>query len=660
MAKLSDVNNQNPMDSLESLKRRYQRQNRELAKANANQAQQIQALQAELTQSNAENLRLNGEIIHLKKELDTKDSRKSLNVGDGTKRLLEEKLFELNELVKGLNTGGNGGRRRLSEKYFPKAVKPERERPEPFLQEIPELEATGQTPASPLFGASKKNEARFDSPSKGYIPLDSAMFDIRPRRRRDSSTVDSLVIENKSSNAHTSQVEEENTLVPKESNKRKYPDTVESVPALDDIEDRIVPPRLSDIEEVFSSPFPEIEERTSKLPEGLKEFKDSDADVPSKSEVQKNSSPIKLDVASASRFVSTHRRSLENVRELNQLQPVSLPPPAETRRVLEPKSTNIVNINNSPVKLPTAADFEYVKKEKPTPRDRDPVKKASKFVAKPIIVQGSENTMTPEKNVERNRRTRGVTVNYALPALNKKMRRETETLVDAVTGIQPKKRSVNDDTSRDNTPAATPATRNTESDRKSLKLDLEDLERRTSKMTIHHDAQVDSEPTQRKRSSIGSERLAPGVSERELRRMMADRATRERDPRLEEARKDIFEFTQTSSPEQPEINRRASGDRTTLIGSGVTSSHSRRTSGGASLIATSTRKEGDAKTAPSANLKSATELLEERRKRRATLAGTTSGLTAEGKPRKTVGFADTVEERQSSGAKDSRRRSMVI
>ncbi|KAK6339046.1 hypothetical protein TWF696_009840 [Orbilia brochopaga] len=684
MAKLSDVNQTpNPaLDSLESLKRRYQRQNRELAKANANQAQQIQALQAELSHKNAENIRLGSEIISLQRELDARDPRASFGVSDGTKRLLEDKLSELADIVRGLGDGGSsngGGRRRLSGKRFPTAMKPDlsqRERPDGILQDIPELEAAGQVPTSPLFSAAKRNDMHLESPAKSYIPLDSAMFDIRPRRRRDSANVESLV-------ALNARTEEQQKVNPgaKESIKRKYPDITEPLAAREEIEDRIAPPRLSDVNEAVS-PEPEVNDpiTVSQPAERTKDSKNSGAEAASKVEPRAPASPYRVDLASASRFVNSNRRSLENVQELARAQAQVQAPeptpvaPVEPRRALEPKSTNIVNINNSPVKLPTIADFEYIKKEKPSPRDRDPVKKAARIAAKPIVVQGAENTMTPEKAVERNRRTRGVTVNYALPALNKKLRRESETLVDAVTGIQPKRRSVSnqDDALATNTAAtATTTAPSHEGDRKSFKSTIEDLERRASRMTIHHDAPANPEAAEKK---TGADRTAAesGVSDREIRKIISERTSRERDLRLEQARKDIYEFTTSNSPDTAEATRKTSGERHSLTAAATSAasiggSHQRRTSGGIPTIGIGSKREGESR-ASTSNLKSASDLLEERRRRRATLGGATSAtvasaLAGDAKPRRTVGFADSVRDDSKSAtgnSRESRRRSMVI
>ncbi|EPS37157.1 hypothetical protein H072_9240 [Dactylellina haptotyla CBS 200.50] len=665
MAKLSDLNQNPALDSLESLKRRYQRQNRELAKANANQAQQIQVLQSEIAHQNAENIRLGSEIIHLQRQLDVRDSRTSLGVSDGTKRLLEEKLLELSELVRGLGDGGNSGsKRRLSGKRFPTAVKPEpRERPDGLLQDIPENGAVGRTAVSPLFPTTNPSESRLESPSKNYIPLDSAMFDIRPRRRRDSANVENLIIEPRIS---VSEPEDQPNGFTKEASKRKYP--------TEEIDDRIPPPRLSDLEDVFSSPMTGHREmEPESQAEGVKEYKDSDADIPSKKNNPSAPSPVEVEIAPVPRSLCSSRKSFDNIQERaqSQIQAPLVTALTETRRILEPKSTNIVTLNNSPVKLPTAADFEYVKKDKISPKDREPAKKSSKIIAKPIIVQGAENTMTPEKTVERNRRTRGVTVNYALPALNKKMRRETETLVDAVTGIQqPKRRSVanTEDSSAAPTPAATPL----EGERKILKTNLEDLERRTSKMSIHHDGQLESELVEKKATAERS-----GMSERDIRKRMAERTSRDREARLEETRKDIYAFTSSSSPDATELGgRRSSGDKHSLTGSAISGSHQRRTSvsnGIATIgIGSGVRKEGEIRasssTSSSANLKSASDLLEERRRRRATLGGSTSSsasssLSADTKSRKSVGFADSVTERErtsSSSSRDTRRRSMVV
>ncbi|EWC45762.1 hypothetical protein DRE_05099 [Drechslerella stenobrocha 248] len=658
MAKLSDLNQtSNPaLDSLESLKRRYQRQNRELAKANTNQAQQIQGFQAEISLQKAENLRLSAEIINLQKQLDARDSRISLSAIDGTKKVLEERLSELFDIVRSIPDGGSAvlsSKRRLSGRRFPTAIKPDlslRERPEGVLQDVPEHEVAGQVPTSPLFPTTPRVDARVESPTKGYIPLDSAMFDIRPRRRRDSANVENMFAPVYSAE------EQQSAVATKEPTKRKFPDTVELAAARDDMGDTIVASRLGDAENVVPT--------TNDL-------------LPAPQPVD-NSKGLK-DREIAPRSVSSSRKSSDNLQETAPIQVQAQTPapaptttsaaPTEHRRALEPKSTNIVNINNSPVRLPTIADFEYIKKEKLSPRDRDPVKKATRTTAKPIVVQGGENTMTPEKTVERNRRTRGVAVNYALPALNKKLRRESETLVDAVTGIQPKRRSVSnhEDGIQETLAALAPAgaTPSLGEERKNLKSTIEELGRRAGKMSIHHDAQTDVEPIEWKATSerIGKE---SGMSDREIRRIITDRASRQRDQRLEQARKDIYEFTTSESPGTAEATRKSAAERLGGVAASIGGSHQRRTSGGVPIIGIGSRREPEnrtsvaaaAPTAPTTSLKSASDLLEERRRRRATLGGS-STTVGDSKPRRTVGFADAPREERGRGA-EGRRRSMVI
>ncbi|KAF3924175.1 hypothetical protein ABW21_db0200148 [Orbilia brochopaga] len=717
MAKLSDVHQTpNPaLDSLEALKRRYQRQNRELAKTNANQAQQINALQAELSHKNAENLRLNAEVISLLRELDKRDNRPYVGVPESTKRLLENKLSELAGLIGSLHDGmsaSDESGRRQSDKRFPPAMKPDlsqRGRPDGILQDIPESETSVQVPNSPILSRPKINDLPLESPAKSYIPLDSAMFDIRPRRRRDSTNVDSLV-------ASTSRIEEQKNSISgtKEPVKRKYPDTTELILAREDIENNIAPPRLSDINEVISSPEPRAADlKTVPQPaERTKELKNSSIEAAPKSSLLRASpSPYKINIVTApEQITARRRRSLEDPQDVFQeialeeallaeakakakarseakaqaearahAPEPALAAPVEPRRALEPKSTNIVNINNSPVKLPTSADFEYVKKEKLSPRDRDPVKKSARIVAKPIVVHGAENTNTPEKVVERNRRTRGVTVNYALPALNKKLRRESETLVDAVTGIRPQRRSIYSmDTGlglcdcKDGQ-CIHPAT---EEDIRIAEQEVEEVRRCAARLSIHRDAlakaaaaEKNADPKSDTKETVAGSR----GSEREVRRLTTERAGRERDPRLEQARKDIYEFTTSNSPDIAEATRRTSGDRTSLTATttsaaSIGGSHQRRTSGGIPTIGIGSKRSIEER-ASTGSLKSATDLLEERRRRRASLGGTTgtsipSALASgEAKPRRTVGFADTVRDdsKSSTGTlRETRRRSMIV
>ncbi|KAK6535180.1 hypothetical protein TWF694_001652 [Orbilia ellipsospora] len=693
MAKLSDVNQNAGFDTLEALKRRYQRQNRELARVNATQAQQIAALQAEVAQQNAENIRLNAENIHLQRQLDGRGSGSSSGVAESTKKLLQEKLAQLSEIVRGID-GAVAGPGRITDikTRLPTAVRPSpRERPEGFLSDIPENRATGsenrlagQISKNPLFPAAAKRvemrleaeaqaqvQARSESPSKNYIPLDPAMFDIRPRRRRDSA-VENLLMETDKLEKLVMDARDEVSktetakIFAKEPTKRKYPAIAE--PVADENKDRLIPPRLGDIEEILSSPVIGVEEPAPpRGPGNIKENKHSDVEVAPKKLIHnvRDTNPM---IKTTTEAVLGSRQGSEATEDVVPAKiPEYLETGIDTRGILEPKSNNPVAITVSPVRVPTTADFEYVKKEKLSPKARDPVKKSSKL-AKPIIVQGVENTMTPEKGVERNRRsTRGVTVNYALPALNKKMRRESETLVDAVTGIQqPKRRASTAEDSKESSAATTPAATPLEGDKKSLKTGLEDIERKTSKMSIHPDARTETQQAEKRSSSTG-ERIS--MTDRDIRKLIVDKMAKERDARLEEARKDIYAFTSSSSPDATESNRRSSTERLSLSGTGVTSgSHQRRTSGGITTIGigSGVRKEGEAKTSTSTNtsVKSASDLLEERRRRRASLGGSgamSSFLPADGKSRKSVDFAQSVTERErASSGKEGRRRSMVI
>ncbi|KAF3905763.1 hypothetical protein AA313_de0203329 [Arthrobotrys entomopaga] len=675
MAKLSDVNQNAGFDTLEALKRRYQRQNRELARVNATQAQQIATLQAEVAQQNAENIRLSTENIRLQRQLDSKGSGPSSGATETTKRLLLERLAQLSEIVRGIDgavagpgqiTAGQVSKTPL----FPAAAK----RVEMRL----EAEAQAQAQAQAQTQAQAQAQAESQPPSKNYIPLDSAMFDIRPRRRRDSAVENLLVETDKleklmmDARSAVSETEDIQKIFAKEPAKRKYPAIAE--PAADENKDRLAPPRLSDIQEVMSSPVIGAEEPAPpRGPENVKDYKDSDAEVPPK-KVIPNMRGLKIVIKPPTPEAITGSRQDSQATEA--VAPIKTPEytgtETDTRGILEPKSNNFITITLSPirdpsVKVPTTADFEYIKKEKLSPKTRDPVKKPSKL-AKPIIVQGAENTMTPEKGVERNRRsTRGVTVNYALPALNKKLRRESETLVDAVTGIQqPKRRTSTAEDSKENSVATTPAVTPLEGDRKSLKTGIEDIEQKTSKMSLQQDTRAEAQPAEKRSSSTG-ERAS--MADRDIRKFIADRMAKERDARLEETRKDIYAFTSSSSPDATEAIRRSSTERLSLSGTVTTSSsHQRRTSGGITTIGigSGVRKEGETKTATSSNtsVKSASDLLEERRRRRASLGGSAamaSLLPGDAKARKSVGFAESVTERErASSGKDSRRRSMVI
>ncbi|KAF3275090.1 hypothetical protein TWF970_007529 [Orbilia oligospora] len=672
MAKLSSANQQPGLDDLESLKRRYQRQNRELARANAIQQQTISALNSEISQHSTENLRLRAEIISLRKQLDERDAQGLTPVSTKAKTLLQEKLAEITGLINELSENGVDRKTRIPGSRFPLAVKPDltgRERPEGFLCDIPEYNerVPPTTPRRPFVCLGPRVDAIVRAAEEGspikdyYLPLqelNSGMFDVRPRRKRNSNSSEFLIAGRVPVSSFNADLQDGAAASPQ---KRKW----DSVLTNEELNAILRSPMVKDFElmrPVTPPPADSEEIKMTLLTTDGKESKDIDTEAPFKKGNNSEASPTKLDLATASRFLSSNRKSLESVRRLAtpELEPnpepepeielvpsppalapaLTLEPLAESRRALEPKSTN-VHAGLSPAKLPTVADFEYVKKDKTSPRDRESVKKASRLSSKPIVVQGVENAMIEEKvtGAERSRRTRGVAVNYALPALNKKMRRDTEALVDAVTGIKPKRRT---STAEEGA--------------------VEDIEKRTSKMSIHYDTNRETERPRNIPDRSGSR-----MSEQELEKMMTEKIRdtdgdrdRERAARIREARKDLYEFTtaNSSATDALDIARRTS------LGS-----HQRRTSGSLSGISaiSSSKREGD-KTATSStssgNVKSASDIIEERRRRRATLAATgtsaTTASTGEVKARKSVEFVGSVIDRENSGVTDRRRRSMVV
>ncbi|KAK6499247.1 hypothetical protein TWF506_003874 [Arthrobotrys conoides] len=674
MAKLSSTNLQPGLDDLESLKRRYQRQNRELARANSTQQQTISALNTEISQHSTENLRLRAEIISLRKQLDEKDAQGLTPVSAKAKTLLQEKLAEITGLINELSDNGVDRTTRIPGSRFPLAVKPDltgRERPEGFLADIPEYNerVPPATPRRPFVCLGPRVDAIVRAAEEGspikdyYLPLqefNSGMFDVRPRRKRNSNSSEFLIAGRVPVSSFNSDLQAGAAASPQ---KRKW----DSVLTNEELNAILRSPMVKDFELMRPTTPPPADSEEVKmtlLTSDGKEAKGTDTDLPFKKENNSAASPTRLDLSTASRFLSSNRKSLENVRRVYTPEPeeapepeieietvpsppalapaLALAPSAESRRALEPKSTN-VHVGLSPAKLPTVADFEYVKKDKTSPRDRESVKKASRISSKPIIVQGVENTTVEEKvtGAERSRRTRGVAVNYALPALNKKMRRDTEALVDAVTGIKPKRRT---STAEDGT--------------------VDDIERRTSKMSIHYDAKRESERPRNIPDRSGSR-----MSEQELEKMMTEKIRdtdgdrereREREARIREARKDLYEFTTANSSTTDAIDIA----RRTSLGS-----HQRRTSGGLAGISaiSSSNKDSDKATTSSTssgNVKSASDIIEERRRRRATLAATgtstTTISTGEVKARKSVEFASSVIDKERSGVTDRRRRSMVV
>ncbi|KAK6338281.1 hypothetical protein TWF730_002346 [Orbilia blumenaviensis] len=643
MAKLSNAS-QPGWDDMETLKRRYQRQNRELARANATQQETIAALNNELANRNKEVIGLQFEVLRLQQKF-REHVCSTTAVNSRAKTLLEAKLVEMGDLLRSLNE------QEITSQEPPivatrekRAIKPSsytRERPDGIPEDIPEAHEnlSPTTPRMPFvclgpYVSAIVKAAEEGSPIKDYIPLpelNSAMFDVRPRRKRDSIKPESLAIGKVS--ALSFNVEQQAAPSPSP-HKRKLEAIITSEEPLGVNPIDIVRP---------SAPTPpdedEIEEsraalaRAAHTREILKELKESEADAQSKRLARQSMSPVRLDLSYASRYLASQRKSLEHVRdpvtpepeqeqeeqEEQEVEPPQEPavpepaPPVETRRALEPKSTN-AHVGISPVTLPTAADFEYVKKDKPSPRDRDTVKKSTgRISSKPIVMQGIENTGTEEKaaGTERSRRTRGVAVNYALPALNKKMRRDTPALVDAVTNTKSRRRT---STAEDE--------------------NVEDIERRTSRMSIHHDGKRDSEGSKSR------------MTEREHEKMMLEKLW-EKDPRMREAKKDLHDFTTAdSSAADVDMARRTS------LGS-----HQRRTSGGlAGISAISSKRDGEK---ASVSVKSASDIIEERRRRRATLAATGASATAttgEAKPRKSVDFAASVVDNERGGAGDRRRR----
>lgn len=451
------------------------------------------------------------------------------------------------------------------------------------------------------------------------------MFDTRPRRRRDSTT-------------------------PAEYGQKRMAfseDTQQSIPhSINEVDDILSEPhseRPQDTGALIQIPQPNESMMTAKTSKD----EAKDMEVTSEKETKFSESvnrktifPLKTDIDTLTDFLT---------KKVDELRPVTLDvPELPVRRALGPKSVNTDPVN-SPVKM-ASSEKRNSYNEKVS---GDPVKSAvSSSVLKhqrSLSANSKENRMvrstTPTEEVktassgtDRARRTRGVSVNYAQPSLNKKLRRETETLVDAVIvpgsskkrsgkdeensaeiKIEPKQESPEDWKSVNEARVVFPLP-----DVVEIKLEEPQAISQASEGAKNEHAFTNILSHRKRRTSALFTTIpdlaAVGVFSAESEEAANERNRREK-LQMDEARKDIFDFTLSSSPEPILLNKQALAARSQDTLPSISSNFGQSTSQRQPLI--------DPRSSEDRLKLSQAALIGERRRRRATLAGSTLTSSSE-------------------------------
>ncbi|PWW78717.1 hypothetical protein C7212DRAFT_275086 [Tuber magnatum] len=219
MARLNDPQT----ESLEALKKRFLRQNREIARVNSTQSVRIRNLEDETTRLLTENIELREQVIKLQASLDRREkARVVVESVETTKKKLEEKVAELDEIVKGLGQAITTSPEGKSAVRQPRAhITSHHQRIWKSQLMLGEMH-DGQLPAIHEDARSRRNslnveehrrsslnfeeinlppprpeENTHDDSDEDLKPPVSSLLDTRPRRRRDSVMALDLGILNK-------------------------------------------------------------------------------------------------------------------------------------------------------------------------------------------------------------------------------------------------------------------------------------------------------------------------------------------------------------------------------------------------------------------------------------------------------------------------------
>ncbi|KAI5840680.1 hypothetical protein DFP73DRAFT_171277 [Morchella snyderi] len=443
MARLNDPP-QPGQESLEAIKKRYIRQNREIARVNSTQSTKIRSLETETTRLLTENIDLREQVIKLQAQLDRRERGKTVieNV-ESTKRQLEGKVAEMQELLASLGKAITVSPRvKPQPKQKAHIVSPDQTtyrrglsfsfseamRTEDNLPAISEDSRRSslnvEEPRRTSLGSEdRRSSLNFEEiitllppraddaeSDEDLKPPTSSMLEIRSKRRRDS----------------TRPTEAEATKSTATSRNQLMVDTPSEKPKKRRFEDRDL---AQDIEPPLSLDFkftrhpqrtadvPKIRAETQKPTVSVSNVSELDHDIPMK-EVD--------EMYEVEKIVDTGKRAvkMENVEKKDPVptrETVTLgATPAIGRRALGPKSTNSDPFN-SPQKYTKISLTKEKDLEKPEKTELPPQK---------IKTYRDSNTEPPSADMETggtgrpSRRSKANNVNYALPNLRDKMRRE--------------------------------------------------------------------------------------------------------------------------------------------------------------------------------------------------------------------------------------------
>ncbi|RPA91263.1 hypothetical protein L873DRAFT_1819745 [Choiromyces venosus 120613-1] len=439
MARLNDPQ----PESLEAVKKRFLRQNREIARVNSTQSIRIRNLEDETTRLLTENIELREQVIKLQASLDRREKARVVveNV-EATKRKLEEKVAELDEIVKGLGQAMTTS----PEVRQPKAPiisnhqriwKSQLSLGEMHDGQLPAIHEDARSRRSSLnVEEHRRSSLNFeeinlppprpennihDDSDEDLRPPVTSLLDTRPRRRRDSAMALDLGVFNKPavpSKAQQPAPSSENTI--SKASKRKFEREAEAVMELvADMEFKFS--RISErpIEVVRSTGEVENAGTTETL-----ENAEEDQVPEEQHKAKEEEAPSKI-----VRLVlnpDARRRKEASVSVDEEYAPPMAPAiSTSSRRALGPKSTNS-DPTNSPLKQANIASA-LAKDEK----NHDKLQKVDLNPPPPMKAYRSSHTHDTDPhppdaeptNVRASRRAKSG-VNYALPNLRDKMRRD--------------------------------------------------------------------------------------------------------------------------------------------------------------------------------------------------------------------------------------------
>ncbi|KAH0613280.1 uncharacterized protein H6S33_009660 [Morchella sextelata] len=443
MARLNDPP-QPGQESLEAIKKRYIRQNREIARVNSTQSTKIRSLETETTRLLTENIDLREQVIKLQAQLDRRERGKAVieNV-EATKRQLEGKVAEMQELLASLGKAITVSPRvKPQPKQKAHIVSPDQTtyrrglsfsfseamRTEDNLPAISEDSRRSslnvEEPRRTSLGSEdRRSSLNFEEiitllppraddaeSDEDLKPPTSSMLEIRSKRRRDSTRPTEVEATKSTASSRNQLMVDTPSEKPK---KRRFEDRDQAqdieTPLSLDFKFTRHPQRAADV--------PKIRAEAQKPTVSMSHVNELDHDIPMKEvdemvEVEKivetGKRAVKMDII--------EKRDPVPIRETVTLGAT----PAIGRRALGPKSTNSDPFNSPQKHIKTALPKEK-DLEKPEKTELPPQK---------IRTYRDSNTEPPSADVETggtgrpSRRSKANNVNYALPNLRDKMRRE--------------------------------------------------------------------------------------------------------------------------------------------------------------------------------------------------------------------------------------------